>query len=63
MENEFEVEKILRRRVVKNKIKFLLKWLHFENSHNKWVDATDLNCPDLLDDFLIHKVLGNYSIS
>lgn len=60
MDNSFEVEKILRRRAMKSKIQYFVKWANYENSDNSWVNESDMNCEDLLEQFLCHTIIGNH---
>ena len=46
-ENSFEVEKIVRKRGKK----YLVKWVGWPEEQNSWVDAKNLNCPELLSQF------------
>src|SRR3989338_1692351 len=48
-ENSFEVEKIVRKRGKK----YLVKWVGWPEEQNSWVDAKNLNCPELLSQFEI----------
>ena len=39
----FKIEKVIKRRRLKNgKIQSLVKWLHFGNEHNEWVNQSDI---------------------
>ncbi|CAF0817500.1 unnamed protein product [Didymodactylos carnosus] len=49
--SEYEVEKILDKRRRNGKLEYLLKWLGYDDSENKWVRAEDLNCPELIAQF------------
>uniref|UniRef100_A0AC34G2F9 Chromo domain-containing protein n=1 Tax=Panagrolaimus sp. ES5 TaxID=591445 RepID=A0AC34G2F9_9BILA len=51
--NVYEVEEILEMRVYKNGIrKFKVKWFGFRPFYNSWVREIDMDCPDLLKEFL-----------
>lgn len=39
---EYKVEKILKKRVKKNKTEFFVKWLGYSDEHNSWVKAEDI---------------------
>lgn len=48
----FDVENILQHRNKGLKREFLVKWSGYDISHNSWVVENDLNCPELLKEYL-----------
>lgn len=47
-----EVEQILQSKELKRTTRYLVKWKGYDSSYNEWVDQRDLECPELLQEFL-----------
>lgn len=55
---EYDVEMILdHRNATRRKLKFLIKWKGYDESQNTWVNRDDLNCPNILQNYLKSKNL------
>lgn len=48
----YEVERILTHKTVRNKRLFLLRWKNYDESYDTWEKESDLNCPDVLKQYL-----------
>jgi hypothetical protein len=48
---EYEVEEIRDKRMIKGKVHYLIKWTGWPSEYNQWVAEADMNAPRLIQGF------------
>ena len=54
-DEEYEVEKIIKKRIRNGKIEYLIKWSGYDDKDNTWEPVTNLSCPEKLRDYELSK--------
>ncbi|XP_015429940.1 PREDICTED: chromobox protein homolog 1 [Dufourea novaeangliae] len=55
VEKEYEVQKIVGQRTIKGRRQFLVRWKGYDEDSDTWEQEKDLNCPELIEDFLAEE--------
>ncbi|KYQ56071.1 Chromobox protein like protein 5 [Trachymyrmex zeteki] len=53
--SEYEVERLINIRTIKGRRQFLVRWVGYGENDDTWENEKDLNCPQLIEDFLIEE--------
>jgi len=48
---EYEVEKILNKRIINSKVEYYIKWKDYTKEHNSWEPLENINCKKLINLF------------
>jgi len=51
VEEEYVVEKILKKRINKGKVEYYLKWVGYSEEENTWEPSDNLDCPELIQKY------------
>lgn len=55
MSSIYEVESIVKKRIQKGKINYLVKWVGYGPDENSWIEAKDFTSRDIIDEFEAHS--------
>ncbi|XP_015177843.1 PREDICTED: heterochromatin protein 1-like isoform X2 [Polistes dominula] len=62
-EEEYEVDKIVGHRTIKGRRQFLIRWKGYGKESDSWEQEKDLNCPKLIENFLLDENESEETIS
>ncbi len=51
-DDSYTVEKIKKTRVKHGVVQYLVKWAGYINKHNTWLDIDEMECDDLIAEFI-----------
>lgn len=57
-DNEYEVSKIVGHRTIKGRRQFLVRWKNYSESADTWENEKDLNCQELMEEYLSNEQEG-----
>ena len=61
-EEEYEVEKVVDKRINKDKVEYWLKWKGYSSADNTWESEESLDCPELLQEYEKRRRLEKQSV-
>jgi len=61
-EEEYEVEKVVDKRIHKGKVEYLLKWKGYSSDDNTWEPEDSLECPELLEEYERNRAHGKQPV-
>jgi len=54
-DDEYEVQRLINLRTIKGRRQFLVRWKGYDETADSWENEKDLNCPKLIEEFLIKE--------
>ena len=61
-EEEYEVEKVVDKRIHKGRVEYLLKWKGYSSDDNTWEAEDSLDCAELLQDYEARRRLEKQAV-